>query len=178
MNEVQIAFFERRDQWYAKLTHWATGRKDGCWLYHVGWIVWHDNGTATVYDQNKRPRKVRWKARADVKEYYFNPPVVLDAKGVVLPFDVEYLEQMHERGKHYGYLDWLSYLQPYWLRKLFGNHPGEICSEKIDRDLWIRGYNGGWKPKKPARSPCDLNREFLLRGMTSSTAPPTWWRAA
>lgn len=169
MHHIQIAFFERLDQWYAKLTHWATGRKDDCWLYHVGWIVWHVNGTATVYDQNKRPRKVRWKPRADVKEYYFDPPVTAP------PIDVAYLEQMHERDKHYGYFDWLSYLQPRWLRKLFGNHPGEICSEKIDRDLWIRGYVGGWKPKKPARSPCDLYREFKRAGMTSTNEPPAWW---
>ena len=170
MDHIQIAFFERKDQWYAKLTHWATGRGDDCWLYHVGWIVWHKYSsgivTGTVYDQNKRPRIFPWKPRADVTEYYFDPP------RTTTPVDVEFLYQMHNRDKHYGYLDWLSYLQPRWVRKLFGNHPGEICSEKIDRDLWIRGYVGGWKPQKPARSPCDLFREFTRAGMKYTVVPP------
>jgi hypothetical protein len=173
MNQVQIVFFERHDKWYARLTHWATGSKDDCWLYHVGWIVWLADGKAVVYDQNKRPRKIWWKPRADVIEYYFDPP----AQMTMAPVTIDFLEQMHNRNKRYGYLDWLSYLQPQWLRKLFGNHPGEICSEKVDRDLWIRGYHGGWSPGMPARSPCDLYREFRRAAMPYSNEPPAWWWA-
>lgn len=136
----------------------------GCYAYHSAFI---DMNTGILYEMNIRRRARKYSFVAISKKINEKSLKVYDLPAEINQDDfLSYLiQQTMFDDTLYGFRDYFNHFiysisKFLGIPKKFKNTDGFICSDMVNHDMIVHGWNSPWPEHHMPPTPCDIERHF------------------